>query len=219
MYKFILRLTLLCVVCIPPISMAESVCSNQMMASPIKGGFSWTLPSRLGQILMEAESIYGERDKTWTILGVEFVTSDQPAIWYPYSHKDKKYLLVQLTKKALQDEQEALLQLSHEAIHLLSPAGGGKKTNVFEEGLATYFSIEYLKSQGFNVNYKKLLSEPYKKAFGLVQQVIDTHDDFNEMVELIRLERGGFVQLNADDILLYFKHLDEALAKQLVAKF
>lgn len=219
MCKFIVRLALLCAICFSPAIMAENVCSNQILASPIKGGFSWTLPSRLGQILIEAESRYGERDKSWTLLGVEFVTSDQPAIWYPYSHEDKKYLLVQLTKKALKDEQEALLQLSHEAIHLLSPAGGGKKTNVFEEGLATHFSIEYLTKQGMKVEYKTLLPDAYKNAFELVKQVADTHDNFNEMVELIRLEHGGFVQLKADDMQTYFKHLDDQSAKQLVAKF
>jgi hypothetical protein len=219
MHRVIFHLVFFSLTFFSSVSSAESVCSDQILASPIKGGFSWTLPSRLGQILSEAESLYGERDKSWTLLGVEFVSNDQPAIWYPFSHEDKKYLLVQLTKKALEDEQEALLQLSHEAVHLLSPAGGGKNTNVFEEGLATYFSIEYLKKQGFKVDQQILASKKYREAFELVKQVAESHTNFNEMIELIRLEHEGFATLKADDIPVYFKQVDRGLAERLVAEF
>lgn len=35
-------------------------------------GCTWTLSSRLGQMLREAEEQFGERDKSYTILGIEF---------------------------------------------------------------------------------------------------------------------------------------------------
>lgn len=33
-------------------------------------GYTYTLTSRIGDMLYEAESLFDDRDKTWTILGV-----------------------------------------------------------------------------------------------------------------------------------------------------
>ena len=35
-------------------------------------GFLWTLTTRLGKLLFDAEQQFGPRDPSWTILGIEF---------------------------------------------------------------------------------------------------------------------------------------------------
>lgn len=53
-----------------------------LLAKELKHGFTWTLPSRLGDMLADAEMMFGERDHSWTILGIEFALTG-PMIWYP----------------------------------------------------------------------------------------------------------------------------------------
>lgn len=112
---------------------------RNITAQPIENGFTWTLASRLGQMLSEAEAEFGERDKSFTLLGVEF-REDTPQIWYP---SNCKHIVIQLSVEALGDFNRACYQLSHEVIHLLSPNGGGP-ANVIEEGLSTHFSQAYM---------------------------------------------------------------------------
>jgi hypothetical protein len=87
-------------------------------------------------LLAEAERRFGPRDKSWTILGVDFGGSS-PNIWYPSS--GDKMVVVKLSDNASLDPNRALFQLSHEVIHLLSPSGG-KMAPALEEGPATHFS-------------------------------------------------------------------------------
>ena len=57
---------------------------------------SWTLASRLGDMLDMAENLFGERDYCYTILGIQF-TSDDPQIWYRGKHR--KHIIIQLSRK------------------------------------------------------------------------------------------------------------------------
>jgi hypothetical protein len=111
-----------------------------LTAREIPHGYTWTLASRLGDMLTHAEEMFGERDKEYTILGIEYCDSG-PRIWYP---KSKKNIVIQLTPDALHSEDLAYYQLAHECIHLLSPSGAAN-ANVLEEGIAVYFSWWYLK--------------------------------------------------------------------------
>src|SRR5437763_183874 len=100
-----------------------------------RDGFTWTLPSRLGALLNEAERLYGERDRSYTILGVEFGPGD-PQIWFP---GNRRHIVIQLADNALENTALAVYQLAHETIHLLSPTGTANAP-VLEEGLATAFA-------------------------------------------------------------------------------
>ncbi|NBR14512.1 MAG: hypothetical protein EBU01_08005, partial [Crocinitomicaceae bacterium] len=160
-------------------------------------GFTWTVASRLGEAIDLAERLYGDRDKSYTILGVEFVLSDRPKIWYPGS---QKFIIIQLTASSLSDEFQALYQLSHETIHLLSPIGK-RSANVLEEGLATYFSELYLTILG-QPNWKPTTKE-YQDAVNLTKALL-TID--NQIIKKVReLERTisfltpeHFLQVNSD---------------------
>ena len=102
-------------------------------------GYTWTLASRLGDMLHMAEELFGPRDPSYTILGIEFVSED-PKIWYP---SGGQHIIIQLNCSAAKDRSEAYYQMAHETVHLLAPTGGSHATN-FEEGIACYFADYYM---------------------------------------------------------------------------
>ena len=117
----------------------------QTRSLPPNDGYTWTLTSRIGNMLKEAEAMFGERDKEWTILGVE-VCMDQgatPQNWYPGS-PERKDIIFQITPA--EDMQHACYQLAHEVLHSLSPHVG-KAATVFEEGVATWFARWYVEER------------------------------------------------------------------------
>lgn len=144
-----------------------------IVAREIPHGYTWTLASRLGDILGDAERFYGKRNKDFTVLGIEFCESG-PRIWYP---KSKDNIVIQLSLEALQSEKKAIYQLAHECIHLLSPSG---KCNaiVLEEGLAVYHSW-YTVEKKFQTNGKEMTgSMKYLEAGLLVEKVLNLVPDF-----------------------------------------
>jgi len=96
-----------------PTSLPKQLC--------IPEGHSWTITSKFGHILRTAEEKYGERDKSYTILGVEFTTYIKPQIWYP---GNCKHVSIQITINCLNDINRAIFQVAHETIHFLCPTGG-----------------------------------------------------------------------------------------------
>lgn len=200
-------------------SPSMAYCQNQLLAKPIDNGFTWTLASRMAQALREAEKRYGERDKSWTLLGVEFSKGKQPQVWYPYSQDNKKFIIIQLTEKASCDNKEALFQLSHEVIHLLAPAGGGVKTNVFEEGLAAYFSIQYLKQQGIKVSPEYIGASGYKNAYNDIAALYKSEAEADKRIEMIMLENSKLSELTEGQIMLAFPNVDKVVAARLVEPF
>ena len=94
---------------------------NSFIASPIGGGYSWSLTSRLGHMLRTAEERFGVRDKDYSVLGIEFGESG-PFIWYPGNCKN---IAIQLSIGSRASERCALYELAHECIHLLTPTGKG----------------------------------------------------------------------------------------------
>jgi hypothetical protein len=119
-----------------------TVHDNLIVARPCPPGsgctYTWTLATRVGEILRLAEDRYGPRDCSFTMLGVEF-TETGPRTWFP---GDCRQVVIQLSTSAMNDEIRALYQLAHECVHLLDPVVFGL-ASVFEEGVATLFSAEY----------------------------------------------------------------------------
>src|SRR4051812_12688158 len=70
----------------PAPATAVAVDPALFMARPIENGYTWTLASRLGDMLHLAETMFGPRDPSYTVLGVEFV-ADNPRVWYPGNRK------------------------------------------------------------------------------------------------------------------------------------
>lgn len=131
----------------------------------IPGGNSWTLVSILGDFLNILENKYGPRDKSWTILGIEFHDSESPSIWYPFD----KMVAISLANTALNNTNQAIFQLAHEAVHLLSP-NGQRHALVIEEGLATLFSEEVSYHQQLNICTPEGM---YSAAAALTKELLD----------------------------------------------
>lgn len=119
-------------------------------ATPIEGGYSWTITSLLGTILKDAESLYGERDRSFNILGVELCDQEQPQTWYPGGWSGQKDVIIQITKDCETNLKKAIFQVSHEVIHCLCPKPG-RHANVLEEGVATLIST--YESNKFGTGY------------------------------------------------------------------
>ena len=160
---------------------------SEFTANAFDGGYTWTLPSHLGDALKAAEQKYGERDRSWTILGVEFTKSGPPQVWYPGSNDGRRDVIVQLTTNCAGDMIRQLFQLSHESIHLLSPTGSGHAT-VFEEGLAAYFSIVYIQNRlHFGPNPDQWFqNSKYLPAYHIISNVYRIHPDADARIRMLR---------------------------------
>jgi len=163
---------------------------NHIYAHPLPDGdgYTWTLATRLGAILSEIENIYGERDKSWTVLGVEF-EKNGPQLWYPGNCKN---IAIQLAPNALKNEMLACYQLAHEAIHLLAPSGG-RNAPVIEEGLATVFSEDFV-SREFNA-FGITNDAKYIDAASKVRALIEKYPD--AINTLRKIEPAFFQMTNA----------------------
>jgi len=140
------------------------------MALPNDGGCgTWTLTSRLGWLLRQAEGQFGCRDKSYTLLGIEFGAAG-PMVWYPEAGRD---VIIQLSNSAAQNIEQAFLQLAHEVVHLLAPSGA-RNALVVEEGLATYFADEMSRRVGSSWHSG---GHDYLKAKALVEKLLsnDSH--------------------------------------------
>ena len=98
------------------------------------GGYYWTLTTLLGRLLYEAEQAYGDRDSSWTLLGIEFA-GEHPQVWFP-GGGSRRHISIMLSEAASLDINLAIFELAHEVIHVLSPSGD-RNVPCIEEGLAT----------------------------------------------------------------------------------
>jgi hypothetical protein len=136
-------------------------------------GPSPTLATWTSDILQEIERIYGPRDMEFTLLGVEFHDGG-PCIWYPTA--GLKHIVIRLSCSAADDLSRAIYQLAHECVHLLAPSGGAR-ASVLEEGLATWFSADYVKRKldvpfsAGNENYTRAAQE-LEKLFEIRQDAV-----------------------------------------------
>ena len=90
-----------------------------LLARPLQpSGYTWTIASRISDALNEAEQRFGPRDRNYFYAGHEFV-SRHPGTWYP---GNRQHIVIQLGIECTQDMVQAIYQLAHEVIHLLSPS-------------------------------------------------------------------------------------------------
>ena len=135
---------------------------------PFDQGCSWTLTTRLGMMLQDAEARFGQRDLSYTFLGIEF-HGEIPHVWYP---GNCKHVAIRLGLPALEDALRVHYQLAHECIHLLAPSGGIGAPAI-EEGLATVFAEDYIFREHQVKNYTDL--DSYRDAASLVRTLLSTY--------------------------------------------
>ena len=187
--------------------MTSTIDESLVVAHPVNGGFTWTLASRLGQFLVEAEYQFGLRNRSFTILGVEF-RAGVPQVWFP---GDCSNVVVQLGLPAMQEPNRAMFQLAHECVHLLDPAPGG--TNNLEEGLATNFALEIMLSLG--VDYST--GDPkYDVAYALVRELLAERP---ATAKELRTLYGPWRSITDQQIAAACPGINPSLAQQLASLF
>jgi len=59
--------------------------------------YSWSITSRLSNMLSVAEDYFGERNKEYSIIGIEIENTKQPYIWYP-NDANSKHVIIRIAE-------------------------------------------------------------------------------------------------------------------------
>lgn len=177
---------------------------------PKGDGYTYTLASRLGDILAKAEEMFGPRDAEYSILGVE-LHGTKPQVWYP---GNRKHVIVQLAESCITDMPRACFQMAHESVHLLSPTGGSNAT-YFEEGLAEYYSRHYMRSSFGNPNWRSDV-ESYLIACKMIEPHLNKRPD---AVKTMRESQPAISQITGEQLAQHFPELKQSEVDFLVQHF
>lgn len=185
--------------------------NNIFTASAIDGGYSYTITNIWPEILSFAESMYGPRDCSFTIIGVELYDGSQPQTWYP-RYDSQKYVAIQLTKECNTDMKRAIFQAAHELIHCLCPKPG-RHANVLEEGLASLFSE--IASMKYDSSYR-VSSKKYQYAMAKVSELL-RHDQ--DIIKKIRVETLDISSITSKQLKNVCPDLEDELIDILLMPF
>lgn len=183
--------------------------TNIFSCEPIEGGFSYSITSRLGNILNYAEKLFGERNKDYTLLGVELIDRDYPQIWFPCNCGN---IVIQITIDCLNDMDEAIFQVAHECVHCLCPTIG-KLTTILEEGLATWFSVHYTQLHNINKNPQ---TQNYQDACCLVSQLLEYDLD---LIKKARKQSPNILDITIGLLMNICPNINPYLANELTKPF
>jgi hypothetical protein len=185
--------------------------SSIFLARPLTNNpapFTWSIVSRVGEMLAVAEDQYGPRDESWTLLGVELGAKAHAEVWYP---GNTRQMIIQLTPMCATNMIEACYEAAHETVHLLEPS---LKSTVIEEGAATVFAEDYVMR-----TWGRGDSTPpgaYRRASGLVRNLLSM-DPY--IIKKIRARQPMFSAMTVSDITNACPQLSAAQAEQLVEPF
>ena len=184
---------------------------------PTPNGGTWTLTTYFGQMLSEAEELYGHRDLNWTPLGVEFFGGTVPHIWFP---GNRNHVAIRLTLSALNDLNEALWQLAHEIVHILGPVERGKANNL-EEGVATHFAlnITHYTDKSRVAIFRQMVqqaSSRYRSALQDCEALLQIDSD---IIKKLRKQQPYLSRITAKQILDVLPNCDPTLAERLAGRF
>jgi hypothetical protein len=171
-------------------------------------GFTNTLTTLLGRFLLELETTCGQRDREYTLLGVEFCEGG-PFIWYPFNCG---YVSIMLSDGAQQNLSCALFEMAHEVVHVLSPSGTATAP-VVEEGLATHYS--HMISERFALNQRSRIAS-YLKAEQALRALLNADD---KALWKLRQSRPKFHKWDADFVREVIPSVSRDLASELCAPF
>jgi hypothetical protein len=184
--------------------------------APDKPGMAnLTLCTLLWYYISEAEKVYGPRDKSFTVVGVEF-SSLLPAcmgrvkpIW---SHE---FLLVQIDVRFILNRWNIRCIMAHESVHLLKPTfGQGSHTTVLEEGAAEVFAIKEM-TKFCNSKWAGMEpGSPYDVAKNLVEQLLAMD---GEAIRKVRVIQPCLSLVTPADLQAVVPSIDPELAARLCA--
>ena len=168
-------------------------------------GSHWamTLPVYASRFLVDIERLFGPRDHSFTLVGIEIgrTPGQPPRLWYPDigigpgdPEARSRHAVIRLAPNALADPARARWQLAHECIHLLDPWNervDGGPASWFEEGLAAWY-------QNSRVPEAAHHEGPYALAEDLVAPLMG---ELPDAVNRIRRERGLRISAITPDVL------------------
>jgi hypothetical protein len=172
--------------------------------------YTYTLASRLGGMLRQLQDRFGPRDQSYTFLGIEFC-GEVPRTWFP-SQGNCKHIIIQLTHSAMSNLVRAVYQLAHEAVHLLDPVTFGN-ASVFEEGVATLYSLEYARTiqPSYTPSDRK-----YDAAASLANQALTSYPN---AIKYLRSQGAQFSNFVPEQLIQTCPQLPPAVARTLCSSF
>ena len=145
-------------------------------------------------LICELVGLVGMRDTSWILKPTTQLGSDCPQIMYP--DLGNKHVSINLTDSTKKCYQQRLFQLSHEVVHLLNP-NGSMSASYFEEGFATYNSVEICKKYAPTYNAISGISHKYKDAYNVLVKI---HNPY-EVVKAMRFKGYTLSQFNKNVLL------------------
>lgn len=181
------------------------------------GTMSMTTATYASRFIQEIETRYGNRDRSWTFVGVEY-HDGPPQVWFPggYEVPSRKHIAISLSAGSVSSRQCAVYELAHECVHLLAPVVGGGAP-VIEEGLATAFSEDMV---------EKWCDITNKQACTRDQRYIDSAARVRELLALapdaiprLRTIQPAFNHMTAETFAMAGLNVPPALVAALLAGF
>jgi hypothetical protein len=167
----------------------------------------WTLTNIFGEILDEAEAMFGRRDHSFTMLGIEF-HEGPPFLWL---HATRPHVTINLSLGSRVDSRCAILELAHETVHLLNPAQGS--AGVLEEGLATFFS-KHICERSFDhggAYADQCIKNEYRYALDALAPILRDPARLKDL----RNVKPSFADIKAEDLAGLFPQMDRSRAELL----
>lgn len=183
---------------------------TNLIARPTHTGHTWTLTTYALKYLVEAETLYGARTNDFEYVGLELNEAGPPKVWYPWN----KYIVIQVSQSTANDTRQAIFQIAHEVVHVLSP-NGQPTTNNLEEGLATYFSKIVTDRDSGDNSYatNSIQTTKYFKPYELVEKLLTADPDAIKKLRKFQPVIGSITKQNFIDagIILEDDIIDELI--------
>jgi hypothetical protein len=182
------------------------------------GDWSDDLTALGEKLLVEAEQIYGERDRAWTFLGVQW--GDKNVTW-PID-KQRKFACICLHELLPSHLPDFLpFNLAHEVVHMLCPPDRDNVTYL-EEGVAVSFSLgrsiygdaRYIGEQ-LKI-FEKYPDDKYTVAWKDVGRLIASEPS---VISKLRSQEKSLSCISAAQIIAVAPNCDKAVAERLASKF
>lgn len=174
------------------------------------------------KFLTEIESLFGPRDRSFTLVGIDIERTPEnpPIIWFPNSGiapddagKKYKHIVIRLNENALKNADIARWQLAHECFHLLDPwclEIEDRPTNWLEEGLATWYQ-----------NYRVPEAECHHELYAIAEKLVEPlMPELAEAVKRIREDRKIRIgEMNGEMLCAYCPRVESDIARRLCERF
>ncbi|MBN8035252.1 hypothetical protein [Vibrio vulnificus] len=157
----------------------------------------------------EAEDKYGKSRSDRILLPVLF-RDGNPDVTYPTNN----HIQVTISNSCRSEVFRAYYQLSHEAVHTLSPVSI-RQVSWLEEGTAVNFSHCFVKRH-CGVKWSSCGSPKYDLAWQHVKDLLNLYPD---AIRLIFSNFGGLSNLNQPEVQKLFPRVPNHLIEKLCARF